>query len=101
MEATEKVGHALTRKVLNHETKLKDRKKNTNICNATNDPKYELSKSVKEKESDTNKDKLGENMLFNTNDLKGTRSTPKRKNYKDSELDLKDELLRCKECKYK
>ena len=37
----------------------------------------------------TNKDKLGENMLFNTNDLKGTRSTPKRKNYKDSELDLK------------
>ena len=55
---------------------------------------------MKEKESDKNKDKSGENMLFNHNDLKGTTSTPKGKNYKDSELDLKDELLRCKEFKY-
>ena len=55
---------------------------------------------MNEKGSDTNKDKPGENMSFNSNDLKGTTSTPKGKNYKDSELHLKDELLHCKECRY-
>ena len=55
---------------------------------------------MNEKESDTNKDKSGENMSLNHSDLKGPTSTPKGKNDKDSELHLKDKLLRCKECRY-
>ena len=57
LEVIEKVVHALTRKVLNYEKELTDLKKKTNICNSTSYPKYELSKNVKEKESDPNKEK--------------------------------------------
>ena len=40
----EKGIHALTRKVVGHETEIKDVKKKTYIINATQDTKYEWSK---------------------------------------------------------
>ena len=86
----EKVVHALTRKALSFEAELKELK----------DPKHEMSKRVKEKESETKNEASNENISFNHTELKGTTSTPKEKNDKDEKLDFKEEMLSCKDCDY-
>ena len=48
-----------------------------------------MSKCVTEKESETKNEASSENISFNYTELKGTNSTPKEKNDKDEQLDLK------------
>ena len=88
LEVLEKVVHALTRKALSFEAELKVLK----------DFKHERSNCVKEKERETNYEASHENISFNHTELKGTTSN--EKNNKDEKLDLKDEMLRCKNCDY-
>ena len=85
----EKVVKAMTRKVLCLETELKQVKKKRSHCNVAEDPKDELSEDVKEKESEKEKLKSGENLSFNPNDIKCTISTPKEKENKVEKLDSK------------
>ena len=95
----EKVLHAMTRKVLNLETELKDIKKKSIIGDANKDPNYEHVKGKKsETKSEVSEDNLSDN--FNHKDMKGTTSTPKGKNDNDDKQDIKDEKLSCKECDY-
>ena len=55
---------------------------------------------MKDNVSETKNEASNENISFNHSELRGTTSNPKEKNGEEEKLDLKGEMLKCKDCNY-